>query len=336
VSLAGLFLRHHALPPIKSYYYVDQKLSWTDAQQHCREQNGDLATVDNVADLQHLQESRTGFNYDDDFMWIGLYDDRTRWKWSLGDQDYKVGQNYGTWLGNNPDFSGNEENCTTMYYNGSWMDKSCDARFSATCFDGEVLSYYEVFFFIYDLAFFPPHYVLDKEPHYILVPNPMTWYEALQYCRSHYTDLASVRNAAENEKVLAPQPFETWIGLHRYPWSHWSDGSGATFLNWGPGEPNSSRGPIAPRCVKMSVNSGHFFDEECGLLYNFACQGNLKQRSTFKLKISSEADMTDPEVEQQILEQLHAKLAELGVTGSNISWVLKDGQVFHKDQPSKT
>uniref|UniRef100_A0A8C4ZZG2 C-type lectin domain-containing protein n=1 Tax=Gadus morhua TaxID=8049 RepID=A0A8C4ZZG2_GADMO len=91
---------------------------WTDAQQHCREQNGDLATVDNVADLQHLQESRTGFNYDDDFMWIGLYDDRTRWKWSLGDQDYKV------------DFSGNEENCTTMYYNGSWMDKSCDARFS--------------------------------------------------------------------------------------------------------------------------------------------------------------------------------------------------------------
>ncbi|CAL8386338.1 unnamed protein product [Boreogadus saida] len=84
----------------------------------------------------------------------------------------------------------------------------------------------------------------------------------------------------------------------------------------------------------MSVKSGHFFDEECGLLYNFACQGNLKQRSTFKLKISSEADMTDPEVGRQILEQLHAQLAEVG--GTNISWVLKDGQVFHKDQPSKT
>ncbi|CAL8405292.1 unnamed protein product [Arctogadus glacialis] len=78
--LSGLFLSHHALPPHKSYFYMDQKLSWTDAQQHCRERNGDLSTVDNVADLQHLQESRTGFNYDDDFMWIGLYDDRTLYK----------------------------------------------------------------------------------------------------------------------------------------------------------------------------------------------------------------------------------------------------------------
>ncbi|CAL8405294.1 unnamed protein product [Arctogadus glacialis] len=200
--LSGLFLGHHALPPIKSYYYEDQKLSWTDAQQHCRELNEDLATVDNVADLQHLQESRTGFNYDDDFMWIGLYDDRTRWKWSLGDQDYKIGQNYGTWY--------------------------------------------------------------DEESNYILVQNTMTWYEALQYCRSHYTDLAIVPNAAENGK------------------------------------------------------------------------GKQKQQSTFKIKISSEADMTDPEVGRQILEQLHAKLAEVGVTGTNISWVLKDGQVFHKDQPSET
>ena len=132
----------------------------------------------------------------------------------------------------------------------------------------------------------------------------MTWYEALQYCRSHYTDLAIVPNAAESGKILALNQSDAWIGLHRYPWSLWSDGSSATFLNWGPGAPNSSRGPIAPRCVKMSVNSGHFFDEECGLLYNFACQGNLKQRSTFKLKISSEADMTDPVVGQQILEQV--------------------------------
>ncbi|XP_056444072.1 C-type mannose receptor 2-like isoform X1 [Gadus chalcogrammus] len=314
--LSGLFLGHHALPPIKSYYYVDQKLSWTDAQQHCRDLKGDLATVDNVVDLQHLNESRTGFNYDDDFMWIGLYDDRTRWKWSLGDQDYKIGQNYGTWTGGDPDFRRNEENCTVMFNTGKgltgvWADTSCSEQRGAVCFD-------------------------DEEPHYIALPKRMTWYDAMQSCRSNYTDLASVRNISESYNVSALIPEQAWIGLHRYPWSLWSDGSSATFLNWGPGEPNSSRGPIAPRCVKMSVNSGHFFDEECGLLYNFACQGNLKQRSTFKIKISSEADMMDPEVGRQILEQLHAKLAEVGVTGSNISWVLEDGQVFHKDQPSKT
>ncbi|CAL8386363.1 unnamed protein product [Boreogadus saida] len=278
--LLGLFLSHHALPPIKSYYYVDQKLNWTDAQQHCREQNGDLATVDNVADLQHLQESRTGFNYDDDFMWIGLYDDRTRWKWSLGDQDYKIGQNYGTWYGPDPDFWNNKENCTGTTPSGSWFDTSCYSLKGAVCFD-------------------------DEESNYILVQNTMTWYEALQYCRSHYTDLASVRNAAENGKVLALNPQSSWIGLHRHPWSDWSDGRS-------------------------------FIDQECGYWYNFACQRKPKQRSIFKLKISSEADMTDPVVGQQILELLHAKLAEVGVTGANISWVLKDGQVFHKDQPSET
>ena len=144
VSPAGLFLGHHALPPIKSYYYVDQKLSWTDAQQHCREQNGDLATVDNVADLQHLQESRTGFIYDDDFIWIGLYDDRTRWKWSLGDQDYKFGQNYGRWNGLNPLFKENKDNCTALLASGNWYDLLCSHQRHAVCFDGEVhfLSYF--------------------------------------------------------------------------------------------------------------------------------------------------------------------------------------------------
>ena len=131
----------------------------------------------------------------------------------------------------------------------------------------------------------------------------MTWYDALQYCRSHYTDLASVRNASEGSEVLALIQQDAWIGLHRYLWSQWSDGSSATFLNWGPDEPNSLRGPVAPRCVKMSVTSGSFFDEECGLLYNFACQGKPK-RSAFKIRISSKADMTDPEVERQILDQV--------------------------------
>lgn len=156
---------------------------------------------------------------------------------------------------------------------------------------------------IWFLSFFPPHSVVDEDPHYILVEKELTWYDALQYCRSHYTDLAIVHNAAEGRKVLELLPHYAWIGLHRYPWSHWSDGSRATFLNWGPGEPNSDEGPIAPRCAKMSVTSGSFLDEECGLLYNFACQ-RKPTRSTFKIKISSEVDMTDPEVERQILEQV--------------------------------
>ncbi|KAG7249442.1 hypothetical protein CRUP_022821 [Coryphaenoides rupestris] len=171
-------------------------MSWNDAQQYCRQHFEDLATVDNTEELQRLQESTNGFVYDTDDMWIGLYDDRTSWKWSLGNQDYKIDRDYGAWAGGNPDFYAGIENCN-----------------------------------------------------YIHAPDLMTWSTAREYCQSTYTDLASV--------------------------------------------------PV-------------------------------KQYLTFRLKISSGADMTDPEVEQQILEQLHEKLAEGGLTGRNISWVLKDGQVFHK------
>ncbi|CAL8242372.1 unnamed protein product [Merluccius merluccius] len=175
LSLSGHLLGYHASPPAsKTYYYVDQKLGWAHAQQHCREHFEDLATVDNVEELQRLQESRNGFEYDNNFMWIGLYDDRTSWQWSLGNQNYKYGQDYGIWLSGNPDFWDCKENCTIT----------------------------------------------------------------------------------------------------------------------------------------------------------------SKRRSNFKLKISSDVNMTDPEVARQIMDQLYVTLAQEGV--KNISWVLKDGQVFHKDQPRET
>ena len=85
-SPAGL-LGHHASPTTKLYHFVDQKMSWTDAQRYCREQFDDLATVDNPEELKQLQESRSGSDYDTDSMWIGLYDNSTRWQWSHGNQD---------------------------------------------------------------------------------------------------------------------------------------------------------------------------------------------------------------------------------------------------------
>ncbi|KAG7281861.1 hypothetical protein CRUP_031110 [Coryphaenoides rupestris] len=166
------------------YHYVQQPLSWNDAQQYCRQHFEDLATVDNIEDLQRLQESTNGFDTNE--MWIGFYDDRTSWKWALGNQDYKIGRDYSPWDPINPDFYNGMDNCTVIMQSGLWGDET------------------------------------------------------------------------------------------------------------------------------------------------------VKQYSTFRLKISSGADMTDPEVEQQILEQLHVKLAEVGLTGRNISWVRKGGQVFHKAPESES
>ncbi|XP_028267898.1 C-type lectin domain family 17, member A-like, partial [Parambassis ranga] len=65
-----------------------------------------------------------------------------------------------------------------------------------------------------------------------------TWSEAQLYCRAHHTDLASVRNRAENDRIKSIAQYKTvWIGLHREQWM-WVDGTPLLFSQWNPEEPN--------------------------------------------------------------------------------------------------
>ena len=135
-SPAGL-VGHHASPITKLYHHVDQKMSWTDAQRYCREQFHDLATIDNLEDLERLQASRRGSDYDIDTAWIGLYDDRTRWQWSHGNQDYKMGQDYDNWAGDEPNNVDAKQNCTViMPQTGEWSDRRCSDLACPVCING--------------------------------------------------------------------------------------------------------------------------------------------------------------------------------------------------------
>lgn len=81
----------------------------------------------------------------------------------------------------------------------------------------------------------------------------MTWMEARQYCRGRHTDLASVRNMAENRRlqVLVPTGQRAWIGLSRESWK-WSDGTGSAFSFWMSGEPSKTRQNCAAANMKDS------------------------------------------------------------------------------------
>ena len=137
-STAGL-KGPHAAPISKFYHHVDQKMSWTDAQRYCREQFDDLATVDNLEELERLQESRKGSGYDTDTTWIGLHDDLTRWQWSDGNEDYRMGQHYGKWAFNEPNNLGSKQNCTVLIkYQRKWNDQDCNKLYSAVCLNGEL------------------------------------------------------------------------------------------------------------------------------------------------------------------------------------------------------
>uniref|UniRef100_A0A3B3VM38 C-type lectin domain-containing protein n=1 Tax=Poecilia latipinna TaxID=48699 RepID=A0A3B3VM38_9TELE len=70
---------------------------------------------------------------------------------------------------------------------------------------------------------------------YVMVDEERGWSDALEYCRTLYTDLTSVRNDAELEIIqsLAVNA-SVWVGLFRDSWA-WSDGADSSFRNWLPG-----------------------------------------------------------------------------------------------------
>jgi len=104
---------------------------------------------------------------------------------------------------------------------------------------------------------------------FVLVQNNLAWSEAQTYCREHHTDLSSVRNLSENEKVkqLIPTGESAWIGL-RSSWK-WSDGSKSSFRYWSNKEPN---GGELEDCAAVDFGiSGYWQDWPCAQRFPFIC-----------------------------------------------------------------
>uniref|UniRef100_A0A3Q0T5Z3 C-type lectin domain-containing protein n=1 Tax=Amphilophus citrinellus TaxID=61819 RepID=A0A3Q0T5Z3_AMPCI len=105
---------------------------------------------------------------------------------------------------------------------------------------------------------------------FIYITNPMSWPSAQSYCRAHYTDLASVSNMTENQKVdqLVPAGVKVWIGLFRVSWK-WTDGSNSLFRYWKTNEPNNC-GNEACGAANMK-DYGKWGDWSCDWKKEFVC-----------------------------------------------------------------
>uniref|UniRef100_A0A8D0A1P2 C-type lectin domain-containing protein n=1 Tax=Sander lucioperca TaxID=283035 RepID=A0A8D0A1P2_SANLU len=107
---------------------------------------------------------------------------------------------------------------------------------------------------------------------FVFINTSMTWTEAQSYCRAHYTDLVSVRNMAENQKVQEVAGGKwtwAWIGLFRDTWK-WSDGSTSSFSFWKNGQPDNKK----ETCVAADFSqSGTWEDWSCDMERAFICYG---------------------------------------------------------------
>ncbi|XP_034534808.1 macrophage mannose receptor 1-like [Notolabrus celidotus] len=295
------------------HFYYDAK-TWTEALQFCREKHTDLATIHSMEGVNTLMSKADSNKMasSGNRAWIGLYDDVDSWRWSLSDPSfYDPGETeFRRWWPGEPDNRDSKEHCTRIDHDGWWKDVKCINMYQAICST-----------------------VTGPNVSFVPTPTSMTWTEAQSYCREHHTDLASVRNEAENQKIqelIAPGHFY-WIGLSRESWK-WSDGGHPSFRYWVSGKPNGG----AESCGVMAFDHGGKWDNyPCDSTKAFVCYTTGISKQVFRLSVQKKdpsLDLNDPAVTDDILEQIKQKLKDGGLDENiKLSWRKQPGgNVFQK------
>ncbi|XP_067256514.1 macrophage mannose receptor 1-like [Chanodichthys erythropterus] len=235
----------------RQYYFINVQKSWTEAQRYCREKYTDLATVDNMNDMNEVKRVSANPN---NFVWIGLKKTSVdEWQWSSGDPAL-----YLNWSTGQPD--GRDEECAVMK-NGQWSDVSCSNSQTFIC--------------------------NNTNTGIVFVNQMKNWRDAQSYCRQNHIDLVSVRNRNENQQL---QKFindnhisgDVWIGLFRVSWQ-WSDQSDSLFRYWRSGEPNNAG---VDNCAAITSNALRDWDDvSCYTNFPFVCHEEklilIKQKMTW-------------------------------------------------------
>uniref|UniRef100_A0A3B4WYQ3 C-type lectin domain-containing protein n=1 Tax=Seriola lalandi dorsalis TaxID=1841481 RepID=A0A3B4WYQ3_SERLL len=279
--LTGLCPLAHSvfLPP--QYHFISLALPWLKAQMYCRERYTDLATVFNTEDMNRLvnaaQDSTGGVKQK---AWIGLHDNLTSWRWSFSDNYYSyyrgVEDDYRNWDYGQPDNFLGDQMCVKMLSGGVWEDSRCFLQNPFICYDG----------------------TNSTSERFIFVEQEMSWPDAQNYCRTRFTDLASIRDKTENQEIqLLAKKRSVWIGLYRT--REWSDRSYSAYRNWKDGQPDNVEGRQSCTATDLG-NAGLWSDEQCDTVLAFICYGEKEGEWVCQNKRSGE-DPLVPDLEFRLM-----------------------------------
>jgi len=107
------------------YNFVEKTLSWKNAENHCKQEGGHLASVNSKEENDFIRTISSGV------FWLGLTDFKEGvWIWSDGSPFA-----FNNWSGSGPSNSGGNEDCVhgTQEENGNWNDINCASTFNFMC-----------------------------------------------------------------------------------------------------------------------------------------------------------------------------------------------------------
>ncbi|NXO51028.1 MRC1 protein, partial [Aramus guarauna] len=253
------------------YAVINYNMSWEEAQQNCRDQSAELASVlDPYAEsyllLQILKHGEP--------VWIGLNSNTTRGHYMWSDRRRS---RYHNWASGEPN---KNTACVYLDLDGFWKTAPCNETFSSLCKQSNELIPSE-----------PPQ-LPGKCPepkrgrswipfrghcYYVHTTSEESWPDASMTCIQMGASLVSIEDSAEMDFLLlylsplASDFRKFWIGLFKNidgEWI-WTDRSAVEFVNWEKGEPTVI---FDEHCVDMDVSSGTWRNYYCSVDQNFICK----------------------------------------------------------------
>ncbi|XP_055361836.1 C-type mannose receptor 2-like [Betta splendens] len=114
---------------------------------------------------------------------------------------------------------------------------------------------------------------------YHFVNTNLTWSQALTYCRTTYTDLATIETITEMNQVInisSSSNSQVWIGLYYGYYGQWTyDIRAFTLVDW---QNQIENGQLLQYCLSRSFSTnGGWSDENCSLEHPFVCVNGTQE-----------------------------------------------------------